>query len=156
MAEMETKAFKIKEKRGVPASSERTRPGPTFTPAVDIFETDREITLARVISRSVSKISTAGVNVGPGLVLSEDAGTPLFSFILKAFVSISAMFLPLQNDLCFHQVLTVICLGFAASDLGNTTVKTPSVQRASTLEVSICPGKLIILLNFPASRSLLW
>ena len=42
---METKAFKIKEKRGLPASAERTRPGPTFTPAVDIFETDREITL---------------------------------------------------------------------------------------------------------------
>ena len=45
MAEMETKALKIKEKRGLPTSAERTRPGPTFTPAVDIFETDREITL---------------------------------------------------------------------------------------------------------------
>ena len=45
MAEMETKALKVKEKRGLPASAESTRPGPTFTPAVDIFETDREITL---------------------------------------------------------------------------------------------------------------
>ena len=45
MAETETKALKVKEKREVPASTERTRPGPTFTPAVDIFETDREITL---------------------------------------------------------------------------------------------------------------
>jgi len=45
MAETETKALKVKEKREVPAATERTRPGPTFTPAVDIFETDREITL---------------------------------------------------------------------------------------------------------------
>lgn len=45
MAEMETKALKAKEKREVPAPAEGTRPGPTFTPAVDIFETDREITL---------------------------------------------------------------------------------------------------------------
>ena len=45
MAETETKALKAKEKREVSASAESTRPGPTFTPAVDIFETDREITL---------------------------------------------------------------------------------------------------------------
>lgn len=45
MAETETKALKVKEKREVPAPAERTRPGPTFTPAVDIFETEREITL---------------------------------------------------------------------------------------------------------------
>ncbi len=45
MAETETKALKAKEKREVPAPAERTRPGPTFTPAVDIFETDREISL---------------------------------------------------------------------------------------------------------------
>ena len=45
MAEMDTKALKVKEKREAPAPAERTRPGPTFTPAVDIFETDREITL---------------------------------------------------------------------------------------------------------------
>jgi HSP20 family molecular chaperone IbpA len=45
MAETETKALRVKEKRGVPAPAERTRPGPTFTPAVDIFETEREITL---------------------------------------------------------------------------------------------------------------
>jgi HSP20 family molecular chaperone IbpA len=45
MDEMEGKALKAKEKREVPAPAERTRPGPTFTPAVDIFETDREITL---------------------------------------------------------------------------------------------------------------
>ncbi|MGD8229440.1 MAG: Hsp20/alpha crystallin family protein [Desulfobacteraceae bacterium] len=45
MAEMETKALKVKEKREVPAPAERTRPGPTFTPAVDIFETEKEIIL---------------------------------------------------------------------------------------------------------------
>jgi HSP20 family molecular chaperone IbpA len=45
MVESETKALKAKEKRVVSVPAERTKPGPTFTPAVDIFETDREITL---------------------------------------------------------------------------------------------------------------
>jgi HSP20 family molecular chaperone IbpA len=45
MVESEKKALKAKEKRVVSAPAERTKPGPTFTPAVDIFETDREITL---------------------------------------------------------------------------------------------------------------
>jgi HSP20 family protein len=45
MVEIETKALKAKEKREAPVPAERTKPGPTFTPAVDIFETDREITL---------------------------------------------------------------------------------------------------------------
>ena len=45
MAEIETKALKAKEKKVVSTPAERTRPGPIFTPAVDIFETDQEITL---------------------------------------------------------------------------------------------------------------
>lgn len=45
MADIETKALKAKEKRTLTTPAEQTRPGPTFTPAVDIFETDREITL---------------------------------------------------------------------------------------------------------------
>lgn len=45
MADIETKALKAKEKRTLTIPAEQTRPGPTFTPAVDIFETDREITL---------------------------------------------------------------------------------------------------------------
>ncbi len=45
MAEIETKALKAKEKKVLATPAERTKPGPTFTPAVDIFETDREITV---------------------------------------------------------------------------------------------------------------
>lgn len=45
MAETDTRALKAREKREVPVTAERTKPGPTFTPAIDIFETDREITL---------------------------------------------------------------------------------------------------------------
>jgi HSP20 family protein len=42
MVETESKALRAKEKREVTAV-EQTKPGPTFTPAVDIFETDQEI-----------------------------------------------------------------------------------------------------------------
>jgi HSP20 family protein len=45
MAEKESKELKAREKAEVSATAEQTRPGPTFTPAVDIFETDQEITV---------------------------------------------------------------------------------------------------------------
>jgi HSP20 family molecular chaperone IbpA len=41
----ETKEIQLKEKQGLPAPAEQTKPGPVFTPAVDIFETEKEITL---------------------------------------------------------------------------------------------------------------
>ena len=44
MAEMETKALKAMKKKVVPTPAESTKPGPTFTPAVDIFETEHTFT----------------------------------------------------------------------------------------------------------------
>ena len=45
MAQTESKALQAKEKAEVTTSAEQTKPGAVFTPAVDIFETDKEITL---------------------------------------------------------------------------------------------------------------
>ena len=45
MADTESKALQAKEKAEVTTSAEQIRPGAVFTPAVDIFETDKEITL---------------------------------------------------------------------------------------------------------------
>ncbi len=45
MAEHDLKALRTEGKREVRSAAEQTKPGPTFTPAVDIFETEREITL---------------------------------------------------------------------------------------------------------------
>ena len=39
----ETKELQAKDKVAVPAPAEQTKPGPVFTPNVDIFETDKEI-----------------------------------------------------------------------------------------------------------------
>ena len=41
----ETKELQVKEKQGVAEATEQTRPGVVFTPEVDIFENDQEITL---------------------------------------------------------------------------------------------------------------
>ena len=41
----ETKELQVKEKQEVTSPVEQTRPGLVFTPAVDIFETDQQITL---------------------------------------------------------------------------------------------------------------
>jgi HSP20 family molecular chaperone IbpA len=41
----DAKALQVKEKQEVAAPAEQTRPGVVFTPDVDIFENDRQITL---------------------------------------------------------------------------------------------------------------
>jgi HSP20 family molecular chaperone IbpA len=41
----EPKELQLKEKQEVGTTAEQTSPGLVFTPAVDIFETDRELTL---------------------------------------------------------------------------------------------------------------
>lgn len=41
----EQKALQAREKKEMAVPAEQTRPGPTFLPAVDIFESDREITV---------------------------------------------------------------------------------------------------------------
>jgi HSP20 family molecular chaperone IbpA len=41
----DSKALQVKEKQEVAAAAEQTRPGVVFTPDVDIFETDQQITL---------------------------------------------------------------------------------------------------------------
>ena len=45
MTAEEAKALEAKEKKELSTASEQTRTGSTFTPAVDIFETDEKITL---------------------------------------------------------------------------------------------------------------
>ena len=45
MSDSKSKALEAREKRGATASAEHMKEGLIFTPAVDIFETDNEITL---------------------------------------------------------------------------------------------------------------
>lgn len=45
MAETESKALQTKEKMTLSSAAEPTKPGIVFTPAVDIFETEKELTL---------------------------------------------------------------------------------------------------------------
>ncbi len=45
MADTQKKAMQVKEKAEVPSPAEPTRPGLVFSPAVDIFETEKEITV---------------------------------------------------------------------------------------------------------------
>ncbi|MEJ2729710.1 MAG: Hsp20/alpha crystallin family protein [Deltaproteobacteria bacterium] len=45
MADARSKELKVREKQEVTSPAEQTTPGLVFTPAVDIFETEKEITL---------------------------------------------------------------------------------------------------------------
>ena len=41
----DTKELKVREKQALASPAEQTTPGPVFTPSVDIFETEKAITL---------------------------------------------------------------------------------------------------------------
>jgi HSP20 family molecular chaperone IbpA len=45
MADTQSKELKVREKQEMASPAEQTTPGLVFTPAVDIFETEKEITL---------------------------------------------------------------------------------------------------------------
>ncbi|MBW2467986.1 MAG: Hsp20/alpha crystallin family protein [Deltaproteobacteria bacterium] len=45
MADIQSKELKVRGKQEVTSPAEQTKPGLVFTPAVDIFETEKEITL---------------------------------------------------------------------------------------------------------------
>ena len=45
MADKESKELKLREKQELTSPAEQTTPGLVFTPAVDIYETEKEITL---------------------------------------------------------------------------------------------------------------
>jgi HSP20 family protein len=45
MTDAKAKEIQVKEKQEVTSQAEPTTPGPVFTPDVDIFETEKEITL---------------------------------------------------------------------------------------------------------------
>jgi HSP20 family protein len=55
----ESKELQAREKNEVAASAEQTRPGLVFSPAVDIFETDLEITLLA----DMPGVAADGVNI---------------------------------------------------------------------------------------------
>jgi HSP20 family molecular chaperone IbpA len=45
MTEAEAKELKVREKQALSTETEQTRPGPVYTPDVDIFESETNITL---------------------------------------------------------------------------------------------------------------
>jgi len=62
MAETESKALQSKEKVTLSTAAEQTKPGIVFTPAVDIFETEKELTLLADMPGVKSENLTIGLN----------------------------------------------------------------------------------------------
>ena len=75
MAVSESKALKPKEKKEIATPAEQMKPGLTFTPAVDIFETDREITVLADIPGVKAKDLTIDVR-DDVLSLAGDVDAP--------------------------------------------------------------------------------
>jgi len=62
MADSESKALQTKEKVSLSTAAEQTKPGIVFTPAVDIFETEKELTLLADMPGVKSENLTIGLN----------------------------------------------------------------------------------------------
>lgn len=75
MADSESRALKPKEKQEIATPAEQMKPGLTFTPAVDIFETDREITVLADIPGVKAKDLTIDVR-DDVLSLASDVDAP--------------------------------------------------------------------------------
>ena len=75
MAVSESNALKPKEKKEIATPAEQMKPGLTFTPAVDIFETDREITVLADIPGVKAKDLTIDVR-DDVLSLAGDVDAP--------------------------------------------------------------------------------
>jgi HSP20 family molecular chaperone IbpA len=60
----ESKELQVKQKQEVDTPVEQTRPGLVFTPAVDIFETDRQITLLADMPGAVADDITIDLREG--------------------------------------------------------------------------------------------
>lgn len=70
MADTKSREMQVKEKQEV-GQAEQTRPAPVFIPAVDIFETDKEITLLADLPGVTSENLNIDLNEGV-LTLSGD------------------------------------------------------------------------------------
>jgi HSP20 family protein len=62
MTETESKALQTKEKVTLNTTAEQTKPGIVFTPAVDIFETEKELTLLADMPGVKSENLNIGLN----------------------------------------------------------------------------------------------
>ncbi len=75
MTESEKKALQAKEKKEVVSNAEETKPGPIFTPAVDIFETDKALILLADLPGVKAKDLTIDLKEGV-LALSTHVDLP--------------------------------------------------------------------------------
>ena len=74
MTDTESKALQAKEKAELKSASEDTKPGPTFAPSVDIFETEEALTLLADLPGVNAKDLNIDLKEGV-LTLSSDAVT---------------------------------------------------------------------------------
>jgi len=75
MAQTESKALQTKEKMALSTAAEQTKPGIVFTPAVDIFETEKDLTLLADMPGVKSENLTIGLNKNV-LTMSGDVEAP--------------------------------------------------------------------------------
>ena len=71
MADSQSKALQAKEKSELTSSAEQTRPGLVFTPAVDIFESENEITLMADMPGVAADDITIDLNEGVLAITGE-------------------------------------------------------------------------------------
>jgi HSP20 family molecular chaperone IbpA len=133
---VETKEIQPKEKQELSVPAEQTKPGPVFTPAVDIFETQKEITLLADL---------------PG-VKSDNLNIDLRDNILTLTGDVSAWEEAEENDLLIEYEIGRYYRQFTLSEVidqdkidaqlndGILRLTLPKVEKATPRKISVKAG----------------
>ena len=133
MAETSDKALQPKEKKEVTSTTEQTRPGPVFTPVVDIFETEKELTLLADIPGVKADDLNIDINKGV-LTLLGDVQPPEG----KGEVDVSREYRTGKYQREF-QLSDIIDQGKIEADLkdGVLRLKLPKVEKAKPRKITV-------------------
>jgi HSP20 family molecular chaperone IbpA len=136
MSNTEPQALRAKEKTAARPAAEHTKPGPTFTPAVDIFETDTAITLLADI---------------PG-VKAQDLDVDLRDDVLTLSGEVSAPEAPDESDVTREYVTGKYLRQFTLSEAidqvkieaglkdGVLRLTLPKVEKATPRKITVSAG----------------
>jgi len=132
----ETQELKVQDKVEVPPTSEQTKPGPVFTPNVDIFETAKEIVLLADIPGVRNQDLTIDLREGI-LTLSGKVEPPDRPEEVKVMAEYEVG--SYYRQFTLTEVIDQTKIGAALND-GVLRVSLPKVEKAMPRQISVKAG----------------
>ena len=132
----DSQELKVREKQAVDTAAEQTKPGPVFTPSVDIFETEKAITLLA----DMPGVKAEDLNVDlrdDTLTLTGDVGTDVGTPGEKVYEEYETGRYYRQFSL--SEVIAQDKIDATLSD-GVLRLTLPKVEKATPRRITVQPG----------------